>query len=242
MPEADFKIDIVELEKKPDFKGYTLIKGFPGPGLIGIICTKFLAEKLKMQVFAYIDSDVFMPIVRIHEGKPEHPARFYLDEKNKLIVLVVEQAIPKDAIYWFAKKIADWTRKKGISKIISLSGMQKAKANILGIGANNKSVDFLKKNGIELIQDGITTGISAILLDMFEEKDVILINLLAPAEIETDYTAASENIKVLAKMLGLEIETAPLIEEAKKIKKELDKHMKEFGSTVSEEEQSRMYG
>ena len=59
----------IKLLKGASIKGYKLIEGFPGIGLVGPMTISYMIDKLKMEYCGYIDSDKFPPIISIHEGK-----------------------------------------------------------------------------------------------------------------------------------------------------------------------------
>ena len=78
----DPEISFIE-KKKIDLKGYTLIEGFPGMGLVGTIGAKYIVEKLNFNEMGYLESDIFVPILRVHEGIPIYPSRIFVNEKKK---------------------------------------------------------------------------------------------------------------------------------------------------------------
>ena len=117
------EIEFVEIGKN-NFKGYTLIEGFPGMGLVGTIAAKYIVEKCGLEYAGYIDSDIFLPVIRVHEGMPIRPARIYVDRKRKVAVLISEQVISKQFTNMVAKKTAQWIEQKGFAELVSLSGVQ----------------------------------------------------------------------------------------------------------------------
>ena len=74
----------IKLFKEQNLKGYSLIEGFPGIGLVGPMAASYMIEKLGMEYVGYIASDLFPPIAVVHDGQPMHTARIYADKKNKL--------------------------------------------------------------------------------------------------------------------------------------------------------------
>lgn len=232
MPKPDVKF--VECEDCV-IKDYTLIEGFPGMGLVGTIAAKYLVERLKFRDYGYIDSEIFVPIIRIHDGLPVHPSRIYISDEHKLVVLISEQIIPKKFTHAISNALVDWIKKRGVRKVISLSGIHTdtdgGSQTIYGIAANNKSKKMLEQHKVTIIEDGITTGITALMLLALKESDVEAVSILGNVNIAADYKAASELVKKLNEILGLEIDVKPLMKEAKQTEQELLRHMQNVKHT-----------
>ncbi len=229
----DPEINFIE-KKKLDLKGFTLIEGFPGMGLVGTISAKYIAEKLGFDEIGYIESDIFVPILRVHEGLPVYPSRIYVHEKNKLVILISEQVIPQIYTPKFAISVVEWIEKKEIGRVISLAGIRaqadaKQKAGIIyGIASNNESKDILKKYGVEIIKEGITTGINALILLELEKKNIEAFSLLSNVEVAADYKGAAELVKKIDEIAGLQLDVKPLLKEAKETEQLLLENMKEL--------------
>lgn len=224
----DTEIRFVETEER-DLRNYTLIEGFPGMGLVGTISAKYLVEKLGFDEIGYVDMDVFAPIIRIHEGLPVHPSRIYANGKQKLVVLLSEQIIPRSATEKLAKEIVEWVEEKRIKRVISLAGISledsEKKEKIYGIAANQKSKETLKRHGIETIQDGITTGVTALILLNLKDSDIEAFSILGNAQLQADYKGAAQLLKKLNEIIGLDISVDPLMKEAKETEKEILRHL-----------------
>lgn len=227
------KIEFVEFKEK-SLKGYTLIEGFPGMGLVGTIAGKYLVDKLKFTQQGYIDSSSFMPVIRIHKGVPIRPARIYVLDSKKLAIVISEQVIPKQHIYSFAKKVVEWVQKKGFSRMISLSGLHSYDENqtiVYGIAANDNSVDTLKKHGLEVIEEGITTGITALILLELKKTNIEAFSLLGNVRTAADYQAAAEILKKLSMVIDTPLDVEPLLKEAQQIEKDIMTQMKKVKET-----------
>ena len=232
MPGEFARVQIQEFEKK-SLKGYTLIEGFPGLGLVGTICAKHLIEKLDFRKYGYLQSNIFVPVIRIREGKPVYPSRIFVNDKLKLVVIISEQVIPAQFIDDFARAIVEFVCKKGIKRVISLSGIQveDSEQKIYGMGANDNSIKILKKYKIEPIAEGITTGISALMMLELKCENVEAVSLLSTVKIAADYKAAAELIKKLNEILSLKLGVEPLLSEAKKTEEEITAFMQKMKET-----------
>ena len=221
-------VKINEFVKK-DLKNYTLIEGFPGIGLVGTIAAKYLIEKLEFKNYGCIESDIFIPVIRVRNGKPIEPSRIFINEKRKLLVIISEQIIPHRFMDDFARAVVNWIKEKGIKKIISLSGIRteeaKEQRRVYGMAANEKSLKILEKHNIAVIKEGVTSGITALTLLELKRTNLEVISLLGEVKMLTDYPAAAEVIKTMNDILKLNINVQPLLKEAKKVEQELSKFL-----------------
>lgn len=231
MPEEHAKVIVTEFTPK-NLKDYTLIEGFPGIGLVGTIAAKYLIEKLDFKKYGCIQSDIFIPIIRVREGKPVHPSRIFIDEKRKLITIISEQIIPNRFMDDFARSIVKWVQEKGIKKVISLSGIHTETTsetrNVYGIANNDKSKNLLRKHDVRIIQEGITSGITALILLELKQTSLEAISLLGEVKLATDYKAAAALVKKLNELLKLDIDVKPLLKEAKQVEAELTKFLEKL--------------
>lgn len=232
------QICFVERDKRK-LKNYTLIEGFPGMGLVGTIAAKYLTEQLKFEEVGHIECNMFAPVIRIHEGLPVYPSRIYVNEKHKLVILLSEQIIANQITFELAKKVVEWIKQKGIIKAISLSGIrtegEAEEEKVYAIACNEKSKKEVKKHKIELIQEGLTTGVTALmLLELRKEKDIIAYSILSNVSLSADYKASAQLITELNHILNLKINVKPLMEEAKKTQEMLIKHLQQMKTTQGE--------
>ncbi|MFH0970718.1 MAG: PAC2 family protein [Candidatus Diapherotrites archaeon] len=234
-------IRFVEFEHR-DWKGYTLIEGFPGMGLVGTITTKYLVDNIDFKEIGHLHSEVFMPIIRIHRGIPVFPSRIYVNDKHKLIVLISEQVIPRPYIPRVAQTVISWILGNGISRVISLAGIQTGQKDVkvYGIAANAESRDMFKGLDIEMIEDGITTGITALMMLHLRESNVKAISMLGNVTIGADYKAAAELIKRLNKLFSFNLKVDPLYEQAKKTEQEIISQLRKVQETQQQEDQADM--
>ena len=228
------------VETKPlNIAGYTLIEGFPGMGLVGTIAVKYLSEKINCKEAGYIVSETFVPIIRVHNGLPVHPSRIYVSDKFKIVLLVSEQIVPQVFTDRMSKGIADWIQKKKIGRVISLSGIRalpkkEGKQTIYGIASDEKSKKMLEKYNIEIIKEGITSGITALMMLEFKDRSLEAFSILGNVQIAADYKASAALIEKLNEMFTFEIDTAPLKKEAKATEKALLEHLKQLKQTTGE--------
>ncbi len=231
----DEKTLVKFVETKPtNVSGYTLIEGFPGMGLVGTIAAKYLSEKLECKEMGYIESASFVPIIRVHNGLPVHPSRIYVSEKYRIVILVSEQIVPQMFTGNLSNGIADWIQKKKINRIISLSGIRalpnkgSSKETVYGIASDEASKKMLTQHKVEVIKEGITSGITALMMLEFKDRSLEAFSLLGNVHIAADYKASAALIEKLNEMFAFDIDTGPLKKEAKETEKALLEHLKQM--------------
>ncbi len=224
-------VEIVEKEKI-EAKGLVALEGMPDVGLVGVIATSYLVDALKMREVAYIKTDLMPPIRVLHEGKLKNPIRIYSNEK--FIILTSELAIPPDLIYPLAKKVVEWFRDKGISMIISINGypykdrLEIEVPKVFGVANMESMKEFLKRQNIEVIEEGFIAGFYAVLLDEASHIGVPGVALLAQAFPRyPDPGAAASVIRVLSKILEFDVDVKPLLEKADEIRVKVRDLMKQ---------------
>lgn len=219
-------------KEKIDYSSWTLIEGFPGMGLVGTIAVKYLSEKLDFKENGFIEGDFFLPVLRIHEGLPVHPSRIYVSRKHKIILLISEQIVPRQQTNKLVNALLDWVKEKKIKRVISLAGIRAMNAKegiVFGIAANPESKKVLKQWNVQLIDEGITTGITALILLSLKSEKIEAFSLLGNAKTDADYGAAADVIRKIDEMYpAFDIDVKPLIKEAKRTEEEIIKHMQEL--------------
>jgi len=237
-------IEFVE-KQNLDLKGFTLIEGFPGMGLVGTIGAKYVAEKLGFKEMGYIDARVFVPIIRVHKGLPVHPSRIYIERKRKLALLISEQIVPQVFTDKLAREIVAWVKRKKIKRVISLSGIRalpskEGREVVYGIASDEASKKMLRENKVQLIQEGITSGVTALIMLGLKDNKIEAFSLMGNVHIAADYKAATSILEKLSEMLNLGLDTKPLKKEAKETEKALLEHLKQFKKT--QEDTSKIEG
>ncbi|VVB77368.1 PAC2 family protein [uncultured archaeon] len=210
----------IKLFKEQNLKGYTLIEGFPGIGLVGPMAASYMIEKLGMDYIGYVASDFFPPIAAVHEGTPMHTARISKDAKNKLGIIFSEFTIPTNAVYQLGDETISFIRKYGLQRVISIGGMPSSKQDEVPYVITSDPA-LLKKasaQGIKQIKEGVIAGVSAVLLTSAVELGIPTMNLLVQVNPEIMNPKYAETaIQGLHKLIGLEIDLSELQKETKEV-------------------------
>ena len=150
----------IRMFKDAKLKGYTLIEGFPGAGLVGPMANSYMIEKLGMDYIGYIESDAFPPIAAVHGGVAMFPVRIYKEDRYKLVVIMSEFTIPVETIRELTDELINFVRKQEISRIISIGGMptQKPTDVVYGIATTTELTQKFKSAKISTINEGVVAG------------------------------------------------------------------------------------
>ena len=239
-------IEINEVEK-PKLKNPVIIEGFPGIGMVGTISASYLAEKLDMKLIAYISSSHFPPIAAIHNYRPVSPARIYASEKHNVIVLFSEFIIPAEIVYSLSRKLLKYAQDRKARAIYSLAGMASPQPTdkIFGIASTKKMADSLRAQGIELVKEGATQGVSGLLIAECANNNFPAANLLVQTDSPMEPKGSAKLLKKLSEIIEVPIDVSSLLKEAgtveQRIKESLEK-IKSMNTKYSEMQENPMYG
>jgi uncharacterized protein len=224
----------IKLHSEMNLKGYTLIEGFPGAGLVGPMAASYMIEKLNMKNIGYIESDLFPPIAAVHDGVPMHTARLYSDPKDKLVVVLSEFTIPQSVIYQLANELLSFVRRNGIVEIVSIGGMpaQKPSDTPYVISTQQDLMKKAAKVGLKSVNEGVIAGVSALLITGAKEFQIPTIDLLVEVNpLIMDPKYAETAIEGLRKLIGLQVDLSELQKEAKDVESRVRDMMKKAKSS-----------
>lgn len=210
-------------------KNPVVIVGIPGVGLVGSIATTYLIDQLKFDSLGYFSSDQFAPLAAIHDYIPMPAARIHGSEKENIIVIVSEMAIPVSLSHVMAERIFDFAKSINASMIITLGGISlKEEENAIYVVSSDRMLvkDVLTKKMARSIKEGASTGVTGLLLAKGNIEKFPVVSILAEASQDYPDPKASANaLRVLSEILGRKIETAELEKEAKAVSQNLRETM-----------------
>ncbi|KAA0001216.1 MAG: proteasome assembly chaperone family protein, partial [Thermoplasmata archaeon] len=204
------------------------------------IASRFVINALSLETIGALFSDYFQPVTVISKGVPLPPVRIYAGDKKcgpdgkcEQIIVITSEFMPAPSMVRpLANKIIDWCEKKNCEFIVAIEGFNTGKKDeipLYGIASTKKAKNFLKKYDVEMMEEGMVSGISGVLLYEGRQKGFNVICLLAGTHMEyPDARAAARILEVVNKMLPeIEIDPEPLYKEAEMIEQQLKKFLKE---------------
>ena len=204
-------------------KNPIVIEGLPDVGLVGTIAASYIVERMGYKEIGYIESDLFPPVMVVHEGQSKNPLRIYGDEG--VVVVLSEVAIPVGAVYPLTEALADWVKEIDSKLVISMTGLPAAnridieKPEVFAVGNSEEALNELKDKQMELLEEGFIAGPYAVMLRECSKRKMSAISLLAQCfPVYPDPGAAASAIESLDKFLKLGIDVKELLEKGEEIK------------------------
>jgi uncharacterized protein len=225
----------IKMVRDIDFGGATLIEGFPGIGLVGPMAISYIIDKLEMKYIGYFESDDFPPIISIHDSKPLPPVRLYYSDKKKIVAAFAEFAIPLALVKELSDTIFKFATDKKISSIISIGGIPSKAVEdgtVYAIASTPEMLKQAEKDGLNPIIDGVSAGVSALLLFKASEISLPDTNILVavePSIIDPKYAELA--INSINKLLKLNIDITELVKEAKDVEAKIQDMLKKNKET-----------
>jgi len=226
-----------------EYNNPIVIEGLPDVGLVGTIAASYIVEKLDYKEIGHIESDLFPPVMVIHDGKLKNPFRIYSAEDGSVVVVLSEVAVPPKVVYPLTTALADWFHKIGTKQpVISVKGlpmknrMDIDKPEVFAVGNNEDAVAELKAKQMDLLEEGFIAGTYAMILRECSKRDISAISLLAQCyPVYPDPGAAASAIETLKKFVtSLAIDVGELLENAEEIKLKARDLMQQTALSASE--------
>lgn len=223
-----------------------IIVGLPDVGLVGVIAAFHLASSLKMEDVGSIESDLFPPLVVLHDGLPKAPVR--LMRSGDIVVILSETAIPAGAVYKLAQAVVRWAQEKRAKLLISIGGVAaEDRANIdrpkvFASASDEALLQSLKEKGLQVLDRGYIVGPYALMLRYSSMQKIPAVSLLAEAFFNyPDPEAAASALSELNKVLGLNIDLTSLKEKGEEIRLSARDFMKRTQLEMAKMRKSQEY-
>jgi len=238
------EMEIYEYERMK-LENAFLIMGFPTVGLVGTIASRFVINSLKLRPVAAFLSDYFPPVTVISDSTPLPPVRLYGGDKrcgpngecNQLLVMLSEFVPPYATLRPLAKNIIEWCKKRDCRTVVCIEGFNLGEkvedVPLLGVASTKRARKLLEKYGVEIMKEGMVSGLSGILLYEGKHRKMDISCILAGTHADyPDAKAAARVLEVVNKMLPeINIDPEPLYKEAEEIEKKIKIHMEKAKPT-----------
>ncbi len=205
-----------------------VVEGLPGVGLVGGIAASYIIHQLGMELSGYVESPHLPPVAMLQQGIARHPFRIYT--KDRLVVLYSEVPVAPVHVHELSRRIAEWAHGIGASQVITLAGIPSPMREpaVYGVAADEEAVRYLREHGINVLEEGVVSGMPGqVLLDCAKLGMTAFCLLAQTPGMNPDPAGAAELIKVLNRLHGLEINVEPLLREAKEIEAKMEELAKQ---------------
>jgi uncharacterized protein len=198
------------------------MNGLPDVGLVGVVAGSQIVSSLGMEEIGTVESELFPPLVVLHEGVPKSPIRIYA--KGSLAVIIAETAIPAGAVYHIADAIVNWASSSGADLVLSIGGMavqnrQDIETPKVFAALSDKKLSKLVNGAAEVLGEGYIVGAYALMLKRCAEIALPAIALLTQSFYNyPDPEAAAAAVKSVNKILRLNVDTSELLQKGEEIR------------------------
>lgn len=223
-----------------------MLFGFPDVGLVGVIAASHLMEELNLAEVAYMDSKLLPPLIVLHDGLPHSSIRIF--GNHNILLAVSEMPLAADVIYPVIDALIDWGKAKKVKMMVSLSGIpiqdrQDAKElKVFAAASTPEMLKMVQDKGIEALLEGYLVGPQAIMLMRCAQIGLSAMTLLAQCFVNyPDPEAAAEVLKGLAKVTGIKVDIAKLLEKGEEIRLKARDVMKRTQEEMSKMKKTQEY-
>lgn len=219
MSARDVKIIETNIVKKIKY----CIIGVPDVGLVGAIAAGYIIRSLKMAEIGHLESDIFPPVMVVHDGDPKSPFRIY--RKDDLAIMISEIPLEPRTLAQTSRSIIDWAESKNVELLITITGVgvqnriEIEVPAVYGVGNTSSAKELFAKGDVKPFEEGFMAGLHALIARESTKKSIPNLVLLAQSHYQyPDPAAAVSIIDVLKKLLGLDVDTKELLDEAEEIR------------------------
>jgi uncharacterized protein len=211
----------VNKDRRYNLRGGTILDGFPSTGLVNAIAIECLIRSTRTELAAILDSSEFPPISLVVDGRPQFPARVYVNESLKVAFFISELDIHPRMQKEAARTILQWAIDNECKTIISSASVTRKQeqapdrslisSEISALGSTDAARERIAQKGLVQIRTGVLSGIPAILLNEASWKGVdVIVMIVNTASNSPDFGAAtllSEAISKIVPGIHCDIET-----------------------------------
>jgi len=266
----------IKISENADVENAFLICCFPSVGMVSSIVGQYLLEHLKLNFSGAISDDRIPAISLVKDGRPMPPVRIYsgtpickLENCDKVVLISSEFKVGGELAFSMRDAILKWAKEHKITQGIFIDAFAKKgspppdpssgepiveyddnpdEIDFVGVAATLNGLKLLKSMEIPLLEQGLIGGMSGVVLGEARRMELNMFSILVEADPRfPDARAASALIEKLDGLLSVvDLDTAPLIEEAERIEEQiknmLEHQLQTQGTKKDGSPNSMLYG
>ena len=212
-----------DLIAEEEIEAPTLIEGLPGHGLVASIAVDRIASELGLEPYGGIHADEVPPVLSFSEGLVRDTVRVYAGRDPDVLTLHGDIMLPQEFHRPFSRCVLQDLAERisrGIFLAAAPAQSEKDHGEILGVATNDHMRARLEDAGVALAPgDGLVGGITGALVDECFQRDIPAALVLVRADPHVPDPAAARVVidDALESLIGFDIDTEPLTEQAKQI-------------------------
>jgi uncharacterized protein (TIGR00162 family) len=221
--------------EKPQLTAPIMIAGLPGIGSVAWVAVNHLVKQFNAQLFAEVYSQSFSPKVWLSEDGTVKLVKgdFYLAKTKGVEHLVLftasEQPYSPEGQYELADRVLEFAEQLSVKRLVTMGGMATERftdaPKVYGGTTDVPLMEELEKHGVLRLAGGSITGTNGLLFGLAKPRNIQAVCLLAetPGYLSLDAGAARAVLDMIAKMVGIQIDTSDLQKQAKENKDAADR-------------------
>jgi uncharacterized protein len=231
-------------------KNGIMIESSTGVGMVAGIAANHIIASSNMDQVAAMDSDDFPPVSIIYNARPKLPSRVYCADSKNLAIFTSEIPLPVRTHRPVAVSLLNWGVASGCDTFVTLDGIpidnngraDDEKPRLWAIGTTDAARSAIEKAGLEQLNTGMISGISAIMLNEGRMNRHNVIGLFVEAREDIpDAAGAATLVQGLNKLFSpINFSIKPLLDEAKQIQSQIE-HMRRHAEPATKDPYS-IYG
>lgn len=241
----------IQIDSELELENPLLIEGLAGIGHIGRNCVSYLAEDLEAEKVGILHSHHFPPYTIVEDDKTLTPLQndiYYVEIDGRDVIMIEgnAQASSSQGHYEIADKVLDFAEDLGVEEIITIGGYSQGEVveqpEVFGAVTSGDVKEQYSDYGISFDHEvGQIVGISGLLLGLGERRGMNGIALLGetPGFLMSDPKSTEEVLKVMEKVLEIDLDYSQLDEKVEESQEVLKKLQNLKGSQSEAEPQQK---
>ena len=231
----------VKLSLEPHPRICTMLASWPGIGNVSLIVARYLKDELNAQEIGEIEPiPFFEPVgVMVENNVIEAPSfpesKFYYwqdDNAEKGLVVFIGEEQPSSRAYELVTHVLDVAKKLKVQRVYSCAAAVThvhygGESKVWGVATKDKLIGELKKYDVVLKGRLRIAGLNGLILGMAKERRIDGICLLGEVPLYATQIANPKAslavLKVLTRMLGVDIDLTKLSRIAKQTEEEMER-------------------
>lgn len=222
-------VEIIRI-KEVSLRNPIMVEGLPGVGHVGKLVADHLVAELRAQKIMEIYSSHFPPQVLVMgDGSVrlvKNEVYAYKSRKQDLLIIVGDhQSATNVGYYLLAETFVDIAEKYGVTRIYTLGGYGIGQLTetrtVLGAVNRPELVDEIRRYGVEFKEKepgGGIIGASGLVLGLARRRNIEAVCLMGVTSgYLVDPRSAQAVLRVLSRILGIEVDMRALEERAREV-------------------------
>jgi uncharacterized protein len=224
---------LIRFLEHPTLKDPVLVEGLPGVGNVGKLAADYLRDKLKATPFATLYSKFFPPqvfvseegIIRLVSNDLSYSRGNGAGQRDIVLLNGDYQGISPEGQYELSHRVLEVAHELGVKEVYTLAGFAQGHLvetpRVLGAATSTERIEALKKFGVVFSRNdpgGGLIGASGLFLGLGRVFDMEGVCLMGETSgYFVDPRSAEAVLKVLGKVLRLNVDLADLQAKAREI-------------------------